>query len=267
MSDIIEELQAVKQAAAKQTLVAQEQTETVAGMMGKIDQRVAQKLGEMDQWRDGVKAADLQGEGRYQYNIDLTGLSTDVYYPVWWRMPATGSTETTKINICRHYSWQSNDAKFNGKTDTHVASLLLDMEGADVAWGGGANFLNIKRLIERYRHTVKKISFGMSCIVRPLTGNLPLYGSYSNGQVIGCQRRSGCYLRGGLSYKVFSNFPINLQYSRENEEVSIDSHKDSVWEINWVVKPYPIDDEFLGDDYQIIRVADTKKIENEIAER
>ncbi|WP_430515365.1 tail fiber protein [Xenorhabdus bovienii] len=90
----------------------------------------------------------------------------------------------------------------------------------------------------------------MMSIARSVDGKYPLYYDWKSGDITECRVYSGCYLRGGLTYHVTSNFN-NLDYSRKEDEVEIwhgvsDSDKR---EIKWTVKSYAIDDPLLGKDY------------------
>jgi hypothetical protein len=223
-------------------------TQEVTGKMGQIDNKVEQAKESFKQWQEEVEAADINGEASYRSVIDLTGLSTDYYYPVWWRFPDNNHC-TGQMSISRHYSSDAGLDPFNNNKEPHVASLLLEMEGNASPWNGDANFLSVKRIHQRYRKTVRAIQFAMKSIARPVNGIKPLYGNYKDGQVVGSSVVSGCYLRGGLKYLVIKNFKDNLWYSRDNNEVSTGCAEQSTFEINWKVKAYHKDDEFLGEEY------------------
>jgi len=232
---------------------AESMTATVTGKMAEIDNKVIQAKESFDSWRNSVQAADINGAGLYKSEIDLTGLSTDYFYPVWWIMPSNTGAET-QISFSRGYSADSHLEPF-GAGVGHIAGLNLQLEGAAYPWSGDANYLTVKRISQTYRKTVRAIQFALKCIARPVNGAVPLYNSYTDGQVVTCSTRSGCYLRGGLKYQVAKNFKDNLWYSREDEEVSVDSRVNTSWEIDWKVKSYHIDDAFLGGDYGETRLA------------
>ncbi|MGY4027874.1 hypothetical protein ACW5WQ_18280 [Aeromonas rivuli] len=228
-------------------------TDAVNGKIGEIDQRVASAENEFDQWRGSVEAKDINGESLYRSTIDLTGLSSDYYYPVWWRMPNNLAGES-RIMISRNYQEDRELFPF-GPGVTHLAGLLLQMEGTAHPWDGDANYLTMKRISQTYRDTVRAVQFGMMSIARPVNGVKPMLNGFTNGQVGSCQVYSGCYLRGGLTYHVAKNFKDGLMYSRQDVEISIHEQVEVSWEIKWVVKPYHKDDAQLGPVYAESRLA------------
>ncbi|WP_338804727.1 phage tail protein [Xenorhabdus griffiniae] len=195
-----------------------------------------------------LSAEDVQGEPRFNTTIDLTRLSSDRYYPVWWRFPSNDGANSW-LTIHRWYAEDREKEPF-GKGVTHLAGLSLQIEGGDVPWGGDAHYLNIKRIRQTYRNTVKNIRHGMMCIARPIDGKYPLYQGAKPGDIVTCYTRSGCYLRGGLTYHVTSNFS-GIHYSREEGEIEVDNSLQSHnnFEIKWTAKSYAIDDPVLGKDY------------------
>ncbi|WP_319940703.1 phage baseplate protein, partial [Xenorhabdus littoralis] len=201
-------------------------------------------------------AEEIQAEPRFNKSIDLTGLSPNRYYPVWWNFPSNNRGANSWLTIHRNYAEDRDDKNPFGK-ETHLAGLELQIEGSDVPWGGDSHYLNIKRIYQRYRNTVKKIQYGMMSIARPVNGKYPLYNDWKSGQSVECYVYSGCYLRGGLTYHITSNFS-EINYSRNEEEVEIaawsnaDSTDTNKREIKWTVKSYSIDDPDLGKDYDNI---------------
>ncbi|WP_275350280.1 gp53-like domain-containing protein [Xenorhabdus bovienii] len=193
-------------------------------------------------------AEAIQAEPRFNTTIDLTGLSSDRYYPVWWRFPSNDGANSW-LTIHRSYAEDRGDKNPFGKDETHLAGLLLQIEGGDSPWGGDAHYLNIKRISQTYRKTVKNIHHKMMSIARPIDGKFPILDSAKSGDTVLCYTYSGCYLRGGLTYHITSNFS-GICHSREEGEVEIsqwsDGHK---WEIKWMAKSYAIDDPILGKEY------------------
>ncbi|WP_422645758.1 phage baseplate protein [Xenorhabdus budapestensis] len=203
-------------------------------------------------YHEGYKptAEAIQAEPRFNKTIDLTGLSTDRYYPVWWSFPSNNNGANPWLTIHRNYAEDRENKNPFGK-ETHLAGLLLQIEGGDVLWGGDAQYLNIKRISQTYRKTVKNIRRGMMCIARPIDGKFPLLYSLKSGDITDCRVFSGCYIRGGLTYHVTSNFS-SIHYSREENEIEISRWSDGYelkQEIKWMVKSYAIDDPLLGKDY------------------
>ncbi|CDH32040.1 e14 prophage; putative tail fiber protein (modular protein) (fragment) [Xenorhabdus bovienii str. Intermedium] len=193
-------------------------------------------------------AEAIQAEPRFNTTIDLTGLSSDRYYPVWWRFPSNDGANSW-LTIHRSYAEDRGDKNPFGKDETHLAGLLLQIEGGDSPWGGDAHYLNIKRISQTYRKTVKNIHHKMMSIARPIDGKFPILDSAKSGDTVLCYTYSGCYLRGGLTYHITSNFS-GIRHSREEGEVEIDQWSDGrKWEMKWMAKSYVIDDPILGKEY------------------
>ncbi|WP_248000720.1 pyocin knob domain-containing protein [Photorhabdus hindustanensis] len=55
--------------------------------------------------------ADIQSEPRYTTTIDLTGLSTERYYPVWWAFP-TNIGANSWLTLHRPYSYDAEKKTF-----------------------------------------------------------------------------------------------------------------------------------------------------------
>ncbi|WP_339385701.1 hypothetical protein [Xenorhabdus sp. PB30.3] len=192
---------------------------------------------------------EIQAEPRFNKTIDLTGLSTNRYYPVWWQFPSNNGANSW-LAIHRWYAEDREKEPFGKDGDTHIAGLLLQIEGGDVRWGGDAHYLNIKRVNQTYRKTVRNVRHDMMSIARPIDGKYPLYEKVKPGDIVECRRYSGCYLRGGLTYHVTSNFS-GIHYSRKDDEFEIARNLEpqSNFEIKWMVKSYAIDDPLLGKEY------------------
>ncbi|MEZ8616001.1 hypothetical protein AB6D33_09120 [Vibrio splendidus] len=250
---------------AEQTAASQALSQEVAGKMGEIDQKVVEAKDSFERWRGEVQAKDINGQSVYKSAIDLTGLSTDHFYPVWWKMP--GNEEGgSRVTISRGYLEDLNLSPF-GQGVVFIAGLNLQIEGVGYPLNGDANYLTIKRLSQTYRKTVRAVQFGMKCIARPINNIKPLYAGYSSGQVVDHSLRSGCYLRGGLTYHVIKSFDNQLWYSREDGEVSAGTSSPANFEIEWKVKAYHIDDPFLGSDYEESRLAYTLDNDNRYANK
>ena len=237
----------LQRTSAEQTAASQALSQEVAGKMGEIDQKVVEAKDSFDRWRGDVQAKDINGQGLYKSVIDLRRLSTDYFYPVWWEMP--GNEEGgSRITISRGFSEDGNLMPFGSRF--FVAGLNLQIEGSGYPLSGDANYLTIKRLFQTYRKTVRAVQFGMKCIARPINNTRPLYSGFVSGQVVKHSLRSGCYLRGGMTYHVRKSFNNQLWYSREEGEVSAGISSQANYEIEWKVKAYHIDDPFLGPDYE-----------------
>jgi len=61
--------------------------------------------------------------------------------------------------------------------------------------------------------------------------------------------RIGMYLRGGLTYKVISNYHKALNYSTLNTEVQCSASATAATKGAFMVKSYDINDPFLGPEY------------------
>jgi len=188
----------------------------------------------------------LSAEPRYESVIDLTGLSTSKYYPVWWQHnnPRFG---VRGILIARNNNDDANLDPF-GTGNAAIATLLLEIEQVNVSNSLSApNFLHVKRLSQMTRSTVRNIRHAMRC-----ANLLPADGQLSNNiwtQAKACPYKSGLYLRGGLTYRVISNHHQTLEYSTTDTEVEIFASSMFSTKGRWMVKPYDINDPFLGPEY------------------
>ncbi|MEZ8758742.1 hypothetical protein AB6D89_09800 [Vibrio splendidus] len=253
MSNVDVLLKQAVDASLQQTAASKQLSDDVKGKIGQINVTVADKVKQLDAWKESATADKMKGVARYKHIIDLTGISSDYFFPVWWNMPSNehGGAE---IDITRGYSRDRHLSPF-GEGVTHLAGLLLQMEGSSVGWGGGARYLQIKRISQTYRETVRKIGHRMSCIARPIDGSKPLYSGAKSGDVVTSSSHSGCYLRGGLTYIVMMNWDSDIHFSREIGEVEIVRYSKSTFEIKWMAKAYAIDDPFLGERYTETRNA------------
>ncbi|MFC6297686.1 phage tail protein [Pseudomonas sp. CCM 7893] len=231
-------------------------TETVTNQIGKIDAQMDVALGQFTAWRGSVQAKDINGRASYSQVIDLTGLSTNIFYPVWWRMPGN-EKGISEIVISRNFSQNHELNPFNNNFDTHVAGLNLEMEGCGIPWNGDANFLTTKRISQTYRETVRRAQFGMLSYVRPVTGLKPIWLNQVPGTLVSSPQESGCYLRGGLSYLVTKSFEEPVKYSRSDAEVELSQAVTPEYEISWKVKPFAITATELGETYPESRMAYT----------
>lgn len=206
-------------------------TGTVNGKIADIDRRVDVKIQQMEDWRK-------ENTPERRIVIDFTiGGSTDFFYPVWWRFRASGETSAHKVSIIRHFSWNGaeNERPLNASSE-HQAGLLLEMEGSDVAWGGDARFLEIKRFCETYNPTVSHVSHAMYCKQYRMDVNRPAYNNIADGTFAACNMVfSGAYLRGGgLTYRVISNLPLDFDFHNGKggaREIANGSHVNVRWEV------------------------------------
>ncbi|MCC8376733.1 MULTISPECIES: pyocin knob domain-containing protein [Photorhabdus] len=72
-------------------------------------------------------ASDIQSEPRDTTTIDLTGLNTERYYPVWWSLPPNVGANSW-LTLHRPYPYDAEKKPF-GEGVTHVAGLLAQIEG------------------------------------------------------------------------------------------------------------------------------------------
>ncbi|AUI88163.1 hypothetical protein BS333_17540 [Vibrio azureus] len=233
-------------ASAEQTAASQALSQEVIEKLGEIDQKFIEAKDSFERWRGQVQAKDIHGQSMYQSMIDLTGLSTDNYYPVWWQFPSNKGGDS-RLTISREWAQDQELDPFGERLS--VAGLNLQIEGAGHPTLGDADYMTIKRFWQTYRKTVRGLAFGMQCIARPINGLRPMYLGYTDGQIVNHSSRSGCYLRGGLTYHVTKSFQHQLWYSREGGEVSAGTYSNEAFEIDWRVKAYHKDDPFLGPDY------------------
>lgn len=238
-------------------------TSAVTGQLGKIEAKLGEAFGQFTAWRQSVQAKDINGRASYSQIIDLTGLSTNIFYPVWWTMPGNEEGET-EVVISRLFS-RDSELKPYGEGVAHIAGLNLQVEGCGFPWNGDANYLAVKRVSQTYRETVRQIRFGMLSVARKVTGTKPLYFGAIDGQMTDCSTASGCYLRGGLSYTVTKSFKDVVKYSRLDNEVLVDQVVGSDNEISWYVKPYQATDPILGTAYEESRIAYTQDLDKRYA--
>ena len=253
MSNVDVLLKQAVEASLQQTAASKQLSDDVKGKMGQVNATVAAKVKQLDAWKASATADKMKGVARYKHVIDLTGISSDYFFPVWWIMP-TNEHGGAGIDITRGYSRDRHLKPF-GDGVTHLAGLLLQIAGGSYGWSGDAQYLQIKRISQTYRETVRKIGFRMSCIARPGDGSKPMYMGVKSGDVVGCSRYSGCYLRGGLTYTVMTNWDADIHFSKEVGEAEIGRYSGSSGEIKWMGKAYALDDPFLGQRYAETRYA------------
>lgn len=253
MSNVDVLLKQAVEASLQQTSASKQLSDEVKGKMGQINATVAAKVKQLDAWKESATADKMKGVARYKHIIDLTGISSDYFFPVWWSMPSNehGGAE---VNITRNYSRDQHLKPF-GEGVTHLAGLLLQLEGNDCGWGGEGKYLQIRRISQTYRETVRKIGFRMSCIARPVDGSKPMYAGYKSGDVVGCSSKSGCYLRGGLTYIALTNWDVDIHFSKEVGETEMTRYSGTSGEIKWMAKAYALNDPFLGERYAETRNA------------
>ncbi|MBJ2147538.1 hypothetical protein JC606_14270 [Vibrio sp. IB15] len=253
MSNVDVLLKQAVEASLQQTAASKQLSDDVKGKMDQVNATVAAKVKQLDAWKESATADKMKGVARYKHIIDLTGISSDYFFPVWWVMP-TNEHGGAEIDITRGYSRDRHLSPF-GEGVTHLAGLLLEIEGNSYGWSGDAEYLQIKRISQTYRETVKKVAFRMSCIARPVDGSKPMYMGVKSGGIVGCPVFSGCYLRGGLTYTVMTNWNTDIHFSKEVGEAEIGHYSGVSGEIKWVAKAYALDDPFLGERYAEIRNA------------
>jgi hypothetical protein len=253
MSNVDVLLKQAVEASLQQTAASKQMSDDVKGTIGQINATVAAKVKQLDDWKESATADKMKGVARYKHIIDLTDASVDYFFPVWWNMH-NNEHGGCEIEITRHYSRDHALQPF-GPGVVHIAGLLLQLEGNDSGWGGDGKYLQIKRISQTYRETVKKISHRMMSIARPLNDSKPLYDGLKSGDVVSCPRKSGCYLRGGLKYIVMTNWDTDINFSKDVGEAEIDRCTISSFEIMWAVKAYALDDPLLGGRYAETRNA------------
>jgi len=220
-------------------------TQTVIDKRSEITSTVNAKIAQLDNWKNSLTPAKISAEPRYVSTIDLTGLSTDRYYPVWW-FGANSTDDLQRIVICRHYS---NDKELDpfGTGDGNLAGLFLEIENISPL-NSALKYFAVVRLSQVLRKTVRNIRHGMRCAnVLPADGHLSNNSHYVNNKIN--PYRSGLYLRGGLTYMVISNCHKSLNYSREDDEVEIFASSAFNHKGRWMAKSYDINDPFLGPEY------------------
>ena len=225
--EILTALDASTTASVEQTAASQALAQEVAGKMGEIDAKVEAKALEVDSF-----IQEATPEKRYVQTIIIGG-SSDYLYPVFWAFPSN-SFGVGKLEINRHYPWDSP----HSLSETHVAALLMQIEGNSIPWGGGANYLKLVKFNESYNSTASHLQFGGFAYRESMDANPPSYGADGYNY-----RYSGVYLRGGgLTYRLSSNWkfsPIRL-----NDENDINDTLELHTSLNtrFMVKPIPFSD-------------------------
>jgi len=220
-------------------------TQAVIDTRAEIMNTVNAKIVQLDNWKKNLTPASISAESRYASTIDLTGLSTDRYYPVWW--PGSPVNRgPVRITILRSRRDNQELDPFNDQ-NPNVAGLLLDIEQVSSP-SASPKYFDVLRLRQVFRKTVRNIRHGMRCSsIQPVGGEIGDNPEYVPQKIN--PSRSGLYLRGGLTYTVLSNYHAALSYSNVDEEVEISTFEDGSAKGRWMVKSYPIDDPFLGPEY------------------
>ncbi|EMW3876290.1 phage tail protein [Pseudomonas aeruginosa] len=222
-------------------------TAAVNGKIAEINTRVNQSFADFTSWKNTVQAKDINGRPQYKQTIDLTGLPTDYFYPVWWLTPGNSEGESSLV-IYRDFRQDASLDPFKDGS-SYVGGVNLQIDGCGNAWDGGANYLHIKRLSQTYRKHVRSIAFRVLAIARKVNGVKPLYNNLVDGQVTTSPNFSGVYLRGGLTYHIVKSFPGNVLFSKVDSEVSIYETVSADFEIKYTVRPWHKDAPELGADY------------------
>jgi len=229
---------------AKLITAANNLTQTVIDKRSEITSTVNAKIAQLDNWKASLTPQSIAAAKNYVSAIDLTGLSTDRYYPVWWS-GVSGKSDIQRIVICRHYSDDEDLDPFNTQNG-NLAGLFLEIETI-ATLSSVLRYFAVVRLSQVLRKTVRNIRHGMRCAnVLPADGHLS--DTYHTQNKIN-PYRCGLYLRGGLTYRVISNYHALLNYSREDGEVEISASSVFTHKGRWMAKSYNINDPFLGPEY------------------
>ncbi len=212
----------LEQQIASLTTAANGLTREVTGKMAAIDQKVAQAQ---------IDFANLTPEKRITQTIHIGG-DVNYLYPVWWSMKGNVFGVTRMLIHRGYYEDQGTPvASLIGMKDgVRIGSLLLELEGNMVVWGGEANFLHIKRYHERYNAQLcSHVRFAMVC-------------DTANSSSAASLARSGLYLRGGgLTYHITHNGGVaNFGFDDGSQGVNNLTviYQDPTH--HWAVKPIPI---------------------------
>jgi hypothetical protein len=230
IDELLGEVTSAVSASTEQTTASQALAQEVAGKMGAIDAKVAAKEEEVDNF---IQAATP--EKRFVQTIKIGG-SSDYLYPVFWQFPSN-SFGVGKLEISRSYHWD----KPHSLSATHVASLLMQMEGNAAPWSGDANYIKLSKYSEKYNNTASHLQFGGFAYRESLDDNPPAYGADGYNYVY-----SGVYLRGGgLTYRLSSNWvfsPIRL-----NDENDVNNTRELHTYLNtrFMVKPIPFSEQII----------------------
>ena len=188
-------------------------------------QQLNNKISEVDSF-----VANAQPEKRIVQTLRIEG-SSDYLYPVWFQFP-NGAFGVGKLTISRFYGWNPGTLH-----PTHIASLLLELEGNGYQWAGDANFIEIKRFHERYNTTCSHVSLLGYARYRQESATNAYRLENSFGPQ--CPRYSSVYLRGGgLDYRFSANWNFTLGHSLESTLVTRSETHGS-----WYMEPIPLVDQ------------------------
>jgi len=214
-------------------------TKTVTETLGNINSAVAKSSQEFEEWKDSIRANNIEGESLYITEVYVDG-DKDTFYPVIFRMP--DSKETT-IEIYRHYAWNSEGSDFNA---THVASALVILKGQSYPWSGDANYLRTIVNYQRYRKCVGHVAFSAWAKVekKDQLGPDSVYNKPQTGFT--CRSLSSFMLRGGkLKYNIYSNHPIEFRLLKDGELIY--EHGSQKVNVKYLAKTVILEDFISGD--------------------
>nr|AKN39740.1 hypothetical protein [Vibrio tasmaniensis] len=217
--------------------------------MGDIDKKtndsITKQEKKVDDFISTVTPAAIDAEGRFYVDITVKG-DKDTYYPVYFKMP---SSDPLKIDIYRHYSWNSKKATASERSDfdvSHVSGVLVSLIGQAYSWTGNSNFLSTLINRQRYMRTVANVGFSGYASAHKVDPDLPdtTYVPKSTGFI--CPSRSSFHLRGGnLKYRIYSNFKMTFGVKQQGDV--IDTYASANINTQWRAVELSVADAVVGD--------------------
>ncbi|TDO97451.1 phage tail protein [Marinomonas balearica] len=209
---------------ARLTQAVQDHTNETQSFLDKADGRVTEKENQVEQF-----LASATPEKRFVQKITVGG-SSEYLYPVFWRFPSN-DFGIGRLEISRHYSWNRGTLH-----DSHVASLLLSIEGNAYPWSGDTNYMRVKKAHYRYNETASHLQFGGYASRVSTDGNAPTYGSDGTNYLF-----SGVYLRGGgLDYVLSSNWEFTPLRLDDESDVNSTRVLHTYQNVAFTVSPIPM---------------------------
>ena len=210
-------------------------TSDVNGKINEIDNEVAEKKAEVDQF-----LADAQPEPRIVHDIFIGG-SPDYFYPVWWQFPSSSGIRGA-ITISRRYFWNGDIEERPLNPDTvHQAGLLLEVDGGGHGSGGDPKFVEVKRFSTTYTNTISHLSLFMYSKTERIDPSKPCHYQCDDNFKPYCHSHSGIYLRGGgLNYRISKNWSGEINYHKGEDLLRRDLHRSLSNNVCWYAEPVHI---------------------------
>ena len=199
-------------------------------------------------------------QSNYTKVIDLTGLSTDYFFPVWWMdqsyLDKTGNR--IYVSITRQ---ESDDYLLNAFGETYADGTPTKQVGAvgftfetngNIFSRPSSAMMKVVTHGQTYRDLVRLPRYAMKCYFmysNKAGQNYPRDANQQDYQVTSFKGGSGVYLRGGLTYMLSTNHTELLQsvrYSRLRTEVELGYYIISALNTQLPGETYPANNREMG---------------------